>query len=184
MKNALIVAVFLFTAAAAYAQTTEGTPKQKHYTHQAGVQINELLRQIFNFNGNAANTNPYLVTYTINSVRTGWGLRAGIGYNYQSLTNDELRNKTNEFKQRIAAQQTANGMMPYLQYISVNNNWRAAPAVLKSVLEHHAAMLDDTSFANLFKEACRNAGVDVDRLIRTTVPPPTQEAEEGPGFAD
>ncbi|AEV97037.1 hypothetical protein A4D02_18290 [Niastella koreensis] len=90
----------------------------------------------------------------------------------------------NQFKQRIAAQQTANGMMPYLQYISVNNNWRAAPAVLKSVLEHHAAMLDDTSFASLFKEACRNAGVDADRLIRTTVPPPTQEAEEGPGFAD
>jgi hypothetical protein len=90
----------------------------------------------------------------------------------------------NQFKQRIAAQQTVNGMFPYLQYISVNNNWRAAPAVLKSVLEHHAAMLDDTSFSNLFKEACRNAGVDVDKLIRTTVPPPTQKAEDGPGFAD
>ena len=90
----------------------------------------------------------------------------------------------NQFKQRIAAQQTVNGMMPYLQYISVNNNWRAAPAVLKSVLEHHAAMLDDNSFANMFKEACRNAGVDVDRLIRTTIPPPTKQAEEGPGFAD
>jgi sugar/nucleoside kinase (ribokinase family) len=45
-------------------------------------------------------------------------------------------------------------------------------------------MLDDSSFASLFKEACRNAGVDVDKLIRTTVPPPTQQAEEGPGFAD
>jgi hypothetical protein len=90
----------------------------------------------------------------------------------------------NQFKQRIAAQQTVNGMLPYLQYISVNNNWRAAPAVLKSILEHHAAMLDDNSFASLFKEACRNAGVDVDKLIRTTVPPPTQQAEEGPGFAD
>jgi len=90
----------------------------------------------------------------------------------------------NQFKQRIVAQQTVNGMLPYLQYISVNNNWRAAPAVLKSVLEQHAAMLDDTSFANMFKETCRNVGVDVDKLIRTTVPPPTQEAEEGPGFAD
>jgi hypothetical protein len=90
----------------------------------------------------------------------------------------------NQFNQRIAAQQTVNGMLPYLQYISVNNNWRAAPAVLKSILEHHAAMLDDSSFASLFKEACRNAGVDVDKLIRTTVPPPTQQAEEGPGFAD
>jgi hypothetical protein len=90
----------------------------------------------------------------------------------------------NEFKQRIAAQQTVNGLLPYLQYISVNNNWLAAPAVLKSVLEHHAAMLDDSSFSSIFKEACRNAGIDVDRLIRTTVPPPTQKTEEGPGFAD
>lgn len=90
----------------------------------------------------------------------------------------------NQFKQRIAAQQTANGMMPYLQYISTNNNWSAAPAILKTVLEHHHAMLDDSHFASLFKEACRNAGVEADRLIRTTVPPPTQQQEEGPGFAD
>jgi hypothetical protein len=90
----------------------------------------------------------------------------------------------NQFKQRIAAQQTANGMLPYLQYISVNNTWSAAPAVLKSVLEHHAALLDDSSFANLFKEACRNAGVDADRLMRTTIPPPAEQVEEGPGFAD
>jgi hypothetical protein len=90
----------------------------------------------------------------------------------------------NEFKQRIAAQQTVNGLLPYLQYISVNNTWQVAPAVLKNVLEHHAALLDDSSFSSMFKEACRNVGVDADRLIRTTVPPPTQKAEEGPGFAD
>jgi hypothetical protein len=90
----------------------------------------------------------------------------------------------NEFKQRIAAQQTVNGLLPYLQYIAVNNDWRAAPAVLKTVLEHHAAMLEDSSFSSTFKDACRSAGVDVDKLIRTTVPPPTQKADEGPGFAD
>lgn len=90
----------------------------------------------------------------------------------------------NEFKQRIAAQQTVNGLLPYLQYISVNNNWGAAPAILKCVLEHHATMLEDSSFTSMFKDACRNAGVDADRLIRTTVPPPTQKEEEGPGFAD
>lgn len=89
-----------------------------------------------------------------------------------------------EFKQRIAAQQTENGMMPYLQYICVNNNWTAAPAMLKCVLEHHAGKLEDSSFASIFKDACRSAGVDADRLIRTTVPPPTEKTEEGPGFAD
>jgi hypothetical protein len=93
-------------------------------------------------------------------------------------------NLEDEFKQRIAAQQTVNGLLPYLQYICVNNNWQAAPAILKCVLEHHAAMLDDSSFSSMFKDACRTAGVDADRLIRTTVPPPTQKTEEGPGFAD
>ena len=99
----------------------------------------------------------------------------------QIIWGNELEN---EFKQRIAAQQTVNGLLPYLQYICVNNDWQAAPAILKCVMEHHHALLDDSSFSSMFKDACRSAGVDADRLIRTTVPPPTQKTEEGPGFAD
>jgi hypothetical protein len=90
----------------------------------------------------------------------------------------------NQFRQRIAAQQTVNGLLPYLQYIAVNNNWKAAPAILKSVLEYHAAMLEDNTFLSMFKDVCRNAGTDFDKLVRTTVPPPTQVVEDGPGFAD
>ena len=91
MKKVLFAAVVVFTATASFAQSGDDTMKHKRYIQQAGVQINELFRQIFNFNGNAAaaNTNPYLFTYSINSARSGLGLRIGVGYNYQSLTNDD-----------------------------------------------------------------------------------------------
>ncbi len=89
MLKPLMVAVILFTASTTYAQTPDTALKSKRYTHQVGVQINELFKQIFNFNGTAANTNPYLLVYSINSTRTGWGLRTGFGYNYQSVTVDD-----------------------------------------------------------------------------------------------
>lgn len=69
--------------------------------------MNELFRQIFNFGGNAAsaNTNPYLLTYSLNSARSGWGIRLGVGYNYQSLTNDDGINRRtsdlNELQARL-----------------------------------------------------------------------------------
>src|SRR5688572_26884106 len=89
MKKTLIAAVMLLTATVSYAQIADELPKEKRFNHHVGVQINELFRQVFNFNGNAVNTNPYLFTYSVNHARTGWGLRAGIGYSYASLTDDD-----------------------------------------------------------------------------------------------
>jgi len=84
-----LIACLLLTAHTAFAEDTSSPAKLKRFNHQAGLQVNELFRQIFNFDGNAANTNPYLFIYTINHARTGWGLRTGVGYNYQSLTDDD-----------------------------------------------------------------------------------------------
>jgi hypothetical protein len=52
------------------------------------VQLNGLIRQVVNFNNNTTTTpvNPYLLTYTINSVETGLGLRLGAGANFSSST--------------------------------------------------------------------------------------------------
>src|SRR6187431_2493251 len=89
MVKRLLLAVLMMTASASYAQTPDSTIRTKRYTHQVGVQVNEIFKQIFNFNGTAVNTNPYLFTYSINSVRSGWGLRVGVGYNYQKITTDD-----------------------------------------------------------------------------------------------
>lgn len=73
---------------------TEPAPevkKEKTTDHLIGVQMNALIRQVFNFNNSTAvtNVNPYLLTYSVNSIKSGWGLRVGVGYNYSSTANND-----------------------------------------------------------------------------------------------
>lgn len=75
--------------------------------------MNELIRQVFNFNNSSQNTalrNPYLLTYSINSNRSGWGLRLGAGYNYQSLTTDDgisrRTTKVNDLQTRLGIEKS------------------------------------------------------------------------------
>ena len=125
-----MVAVTLFTAQVSYAQTADSVTKQKRYTHQVGVQINELFRQLFNFNGTAVNTNPYLFTYSINSLRTGWGLRMGLGYNYQSFTTDDgITRKTtdlNDLQARLGGE----------KMFTLSNKWSTGIG-LDAVVNHN-----------------------------------------------
>ncbi len=64
------------------------TKHEKTHDHYVGVQLNGLIRQVINFNNNTSTTpvNPYLLIYSVNSIKSGWGLRAGVGYNYNSST--------------------------------------------------------------------------------------------------
>ncbi len=68
----------------------------KMFEHTVCVQMNGLIRQVFNFNNNTSSPvpNPYLVTYNINLAKTGWGLRIGTGYNYTSGTTNDGITKT------------------------------------------------------------------------------------------
>ena len=73
-----------------FAQTEDplSAKKEKIFDHYIGIQINGLIKQVFNFNNSttSTNTNPYLVTYHITAIESGWGLRLGLGYNYNSST--------------------------------------------------------------------------------------------------
>ena len=76
------------------AQTADApAPATPRIRHQVGVQMNELIRQVLNFGGtsnpSSALTNPYLITYSANLARTGWGLRAGVGYDYERFDEDD-----------------------------------------------------------------------------------------------
>lgn len=65
-------------------------PNKKKLEHRVGVQMNELIRQVFNFSNTAANVNnPYLVMYSLNWAKTGWGIRLGAGYSTRSIANDD-----------------------------------------------------------------------------------------------
>jgi hypothetical protein len=111
MKKILLSAILLTGCVAlSFAQTEPANPataSEKKYDQFAAVQLNGLIRQVFNFNNSTASTvtNPYLLTYNINSRKTGWGLRLGIGYNYNSSwSNDgvtELSTKINDMQLRL-----------------------------------------------------------------------------------
>jgi len=93
MKKLLFVGILaLGCQSQMYAQEMESTEvtekKPVAVDNFVGVQINGLIRQVLNFNNSTTTTtavNPYLLTYNINSRKSGWGLRLGVGYSYSGL---------------------------------------------------------------------------------------------------
>jgi len=97
MKNAIIIISIVLLGQSSYCQDSD-TIKPKLFNHFIGVQGNELIRQVFNFNNTTANnSNPYLLTYHINFARSGWGLRVGAAYSNRVFTTDDgiTANKSN-----------------------------------------------------------------------------------------
>jgi hypothetical protein len=83
--------VLLLLFGSTFAQVDSVGGKSVHYI---GVQANQLIRQIFNFsNSNVAVNNPYLLTYSVNSGRSGHGLNIGLGYFLSELKDGDLMNK-------------------------------------------------------------------------------------------
>ena len=86
--------LFLLISFLLAAQDEEPTQDEiaapRRANHYLGVQANQLLRQIFNFGGSTSPVNnPYLLTYAVNSVNTGWGFNAGFGYTHQEVRNED-----------------------------------------------------------------------------------------------
>lgn len=81
----------LLTTTAIAQDTTDTVKKSKIFDHRIGVQANELIRQVFNFNNSTVNTlnNPYLLTYSLTLAKPGIGLRLGIGPDYSTFNNDD-----------------------------------------------------------------------------------------------
>jgi hypothetical protein len=63
-------------------------------SHYLGVQANQLIKQILNFsNSNPVVDNPYLLTYSVNSKRTGAGFSSGLGYSVNEFSDGDQTNK-------------------------------------------------------------------------------------------
>jgi hypothetical protein len=106
-KTLLFFIITLFTIPRAFSQTDTVVQHKIKFEHYAGVQMNELIRQVFNFNNSTTNnnTNPYLFIYSMNLTKNGWGLRTGIGYNYADFSDDDgitkKDTKLNDLKFRL-----------------------------------------------------------------------------------
>ena len=86
------IAPFIFLSVLAFSHvfSQDTSHIAKRYNQYIGVQGNILFRQILNLsNSSVPPDNPFLLTYNINSARTGWGIRAGIGYDFVSSTQDD-----------------------------------------------------------------------------------------------
>jgi hypothetical protein len=107
MKYKLMLGLILLTSSFCFAQRIQvltyrkvagdsaKTKKEKKMIHYVGVQANQLLSQLFNFNNSStAVNNPYLIVYSMNSIETGWGLNAGLGYSINTTTDDSDPNTT------------------------------------------------------------------------------------------
>ncbi len=87
--SALTAAILCVHAADAQTESTTAA-HEKTFQHHIGVQVNELVKQVFNFSNNTTTTkNPYLLTYNLNFKKSGWGIRVGAGYNKQQLHTDD-----------------------------------------------------------------------------------------------
>lgn len=95
MKKITLVAIlFIGCMQNSFAQSqpdaTADDKKEKVFEQTVGVQLNQLINQVFNFsNSSSLNTNPYLLNYSINLCKTGWGARAGVGYNYSTTSSND-----------------------------------------------------------------------------------------------
>ena len=78
----------------------------KTVSQYIGLQANQLIRQLISFGGNnTAITNPYLLTYAVNSKSNGWGFATGLGYSsIQTKTTDvfvSTTSKIDDFAWRV-----------------------------------------------------------------------------------
>ncbi len=102
-----VILAFAFAALFQGAFSQEGETKSpKTSNHYVGVQINQLIRQVFNFSGaSSAINNPYLLTYAVNSVQTRWGANFGLGYTFNEFTDGDAftrrTTKINDFYFRV-----------------------------------------------------------------------------------
>ncbi len=84
-----------------------GNTGGKKYEHAIGVQINQLINQVFNFSNTtpAASSNPYLLTYNITQKKSNYGLRLGLGYNYTATSSADgatsTDTKINDLRLRV-----------------------------------------------------------------------------------
>jgi hypothetical protein len=90
-----VSAILWLVALCAHAQIDSLPLPPRKATSYFSLQANQLFRQLLNLSGSSTSAidNPYLITYSVNSNRTGWGFAAGIGYTYSQLSEGETTNK-------------------------------------------------------------------------------------------
>jgi hypothetical protein len=82
-----IFTIATMVATGFYCHAQERNDSTKILNHYFGIQANQLLKQLLPLNNNnTIISNPYTLTYALHHARCKWGIEAGIGYDYQRVT--------------------------------------------------------------------------------------------------
>lgn len=83
--------MLLFFCSVLTSSASDPKPKEKVvFEHYAGVQANQLLKQIINLNNNTSTiNNPYLLTYSLFNSKCNWGIQTGFGVDYSKSRDEE-----------------------------------------------------------------------------------------------
>jgi hypothetical protein len=74
-----------------FSQTDSTNKKIDHYI---SFQVNQLIRQVFNFSNNSTGVNvPYLLNYSMVSAKSKIGFNVGLGYTFDQFKNDDPANE-------------------------------------------------------------------------------------------
>lgn len=82
---------FLFLGCTFSAQCQDQLEKAltKKSTHYFGIQANQLFRQLISTGSPGSITNPYLLSYAVNSNPVGTGFTAGLGYTFNQFNDGD-----------------------------------------------------------------------------------------------
>ena len=132
---AIISGTFLF----AQEEQTQTDPEktEKRTTHYIGLQVNEVIKQLFNLSDNQeVIDNPYFINYQFNSNYTGFGMNFGLGIKLQETeTNDALvktSTNINDFSIRIGVEQKKHLGKKWLVSIGIDGLYNNSSNVTKS----------------------------------------------------
>lgn len=144
-----------FATTTIHAQEEPAAPKVKIFEHQVGVQANELIRQVFNFNNNSnALNNPYLLTYSLNWKKPGVGIRLGVGPDFRSFKDDDgvvqQDNNINVMNLRFGLEKT----------FVLSDRWSAGVGV-------DAIYFNDVSYTKTFTRSFDSTATDISSSTST-----------------
>lgn len=142
MKKSVLLIVTAFLSCsflfAQEGQSRVNTEKsEKKTTHYLGFQVNQVLKEIFNFSDNQeVFTNPYFLNYQFNSNYTGFGMNFGLGYKYnETETGDALTVTTtneNVFSFRMGVEQKKHLGKKWLASVGLDALYNNSSNVTKS----------------------------------------------------
>jgi hypothetical protein len=95
----------------------------KKFDYYAGIQVNELIKQVINFNNTSASNNPYLFHFAMNNRATKLGFRLGLNYDFRRFDDG------NDASSRITNINKGDGKLGIEKIFSLGGKWSAAVGI-------------------------------------------------------